>query len=200
MRDVTLAVAVEIGCRTIRARPHLEAIASDAEALMRALGVARAELSLSFVTDRAIRRLNRDFRGKDRATDVLSFPQFGPESVLVEAGRGAIAPVPLGDIVISIETAARQARELNVETGARLRTLLIHGMLHLLGYDHEGSEADARRMFALEHEMATRLAGGRTRKTGSRAKSGWSPAAMPQPRRARGPQPQARKRAGAKTR
>jgi probable rRNA maturation factor len=192
-------VAVEIGCRTIRARPYLKALASDAAALMRAVGAPQAELSLSFVTDRAIRRLNRDFRGKDSATDVLSFPQFGPDA-LAAATRAAEPPVPLGDIVISVETAARQARELNIEIAARLRTLLIHGMLHLLGYDHEGSAAEARRMFKREHQLAALLAGHGATAQKTPAGSVWSPAAMPPRRRVRRSTPLARKRAGATTR
>ncbi len=193
-------MAVEIGCRTIRARPYLKGIAADAAALMRALGAPQAELSLSFVTDRAIRRLNRDFRGKDSATDVLSFPQFDPDAVAAVAARAAEPPVPLGDIVISIETAARQARELNMEIAARLRTLLIHGMLHLLGYDHEASAAEARRMFKREHQLAALLAGDRATAETTSAGSVWSPAAMPPLRRARRGTPRVRKRSGATTR
>jgi probable rRNA maturation factor len=192
-------VTVEIGCRTIRARPYLKALASDAAALMRAVGAPRAELSLSFVTDRAIRRLNRDFRGKDSATDVLSFPQFNPDAVAA-AALATAAPAPLGDIVISIETAARQARELNIEIAARLRTLLIHGMLHLLGYDHEASAAEARRMFKREHQLAALLAGDGAAAQTTPASSAWSPAAMPPRRRVRRSTPRVRKRAGATTR
>jgi probable rRNA maturation factor len=189
-------VAVEIGCRAIRARPYLKVIASDAAALMRAVGAPQAELSLSFVTDRAIRRLNRDFRGKDSATDVLSFPQFDPDAVAA-AARAAEPPIPLGDIVISIETAARQARELNIRIAARLRTLLIHGMLHLLGYDHEASAAEARRMFKREHQLAALLAGDSSTPETTPAGSAWSPAAMPPRRRSRRSIPRVRKRAGA---
>lgn len=167
----------------------MRALKADAVALMRALELPRAELSLTVVTDRAIRRLNRDFRGKDRATDVLSFPQFdhgalpwGAANSTGEAIAGH-APLPLGDIVISCETATRQARELGIGLDARIRTLLIHGLLHLLGYDHERSEAEARRMFAREHELAAILAGGAPTKSASAAVR-WSPAAMPPRRRA----------------
>jgi rRNA maturation RNase YbeY len=65
--------------------------------------------------------------------------------------------VPLGDIVISIDTALRQARQLHVTPDDRIRTLLIHGLLHLLGYDHERSASEARRMFARERELAAAL-------------------------------------------
>ena len=125
---------------------------------MRAAGLAHCELSLTLAGDRTLRRLNRDFRGIDAATDVLSFsqleqpgaPPLDPLSVRdsvkggVEDGFGH----PLGDVVISIDTAVRQARELRLSPASRLRRLLIHGFLHLIGYDHERSAADARRMFA----------------------------------------------------
>lgn len=169
----------------MRARQYLKTLEADADTLMRALGMARAELSLTVVTDRAIRRLNREFRGQDRSTDVLSFPQFDSDCAPVPAASASAAPVALGDIVISVETAARQARELGAGVEARMRTLLIHGMLHLLGYDHERSAAAARRMFAREHELAALLAGGASAKSPSVAKRGWSPAAMPPRRRAR---------------
>jgi len=126
---------------------------------MRAAGLAHCELSLTLAGDRTLRRLNRDFRGIDAATDVLSFsqleqpgaPPLDPPSVkhIVRDGFGH----PLGDVVISIDTAVRQARELRLSPQARLRRLLIHGFLHLIGYDHERSAADARRMFARERKL-----------------------------------------------
>ena len=67
-------------------------------------------------------------------------------------------PRPLGDVVISVDTALRQAEQLGVTPESRLRTLLIHGVLHLVGYDHEKSRADARRMFAQERELTAALA------------------------------------------
>ncbi len=76
-----------------------------------------------------------------------------PDPYAVPNQRG----MPLGDVVISIDTALRQARELGVSPAARLRTLLIHGFLHLLGHDHERSVAEARRMFARERRLAARL-------------------------------------------
>jgi hypothetical protein len=89
----------------------------------------------------------------------------------VEAER---PPLALGDVVISLDTAQRQAHTLGVGLASRLRTLLIHGTLHLLGYDHERSTADARRMFARERELDSRLAGGRAKPDPQ-----WPPAAMP---------------------
>jgi len=173
-------------CRSAIARPYARALRADANALLRLLALQRSELSLMIVDDAAIRILNRDFRAKDKATDVLSFPQLedhdevavsarGPQlpdvatttdapALSARTPRARIAtattdapPLALGDIVISIETASRQAAELGVTVAARIRTLLIHGLLHLLGYDHERSPAEARRMFAHERELAAQL-------------------------------------------
>lgn len=127
---------------------------------MRAAGLPDCELSLTLTSDRAIRRLNRDYRGIDAPTDVLSFSQ------IEQAGTAChpltvknLTGLPVGDIVISIDTAIRQAREYRVRPASRLRRLLIHGFLHLLGYDHERSPADARRMFSRERALAAKLDG-----------------------------------------
>ena len=137
------------------------------------------------VGDRAIRRLNRDFRAKDQATDVLSFPQFEDKAELKALARGGAKdapPIPIGDIVISIETASRQARELEQSAAARLRTLLIHGLLHLTGYDHERSAAEARRMFKREHQLAEMMGVAGSSRAGAVGSLLWSPAAMPEGR------------------
>lgn len=148
---------IELTCRAVKRRPFAVALRADALTLLRILALEHCELSLMIVSDREIRRLNREFRGKDQATDVLSFPQIEPTRDLLKGHATSTPnapPIALGDIVISIDTAARQARELGTSTTARIRTLLIHGMLHLLGYDHERSIPEARRMFAREHELA----------------------------------------------
>jgi probable rRNA maturation factor len=153
-------VPVMLRVETAAARRYARALRSDAAAAMRAAGMARAELSVVLVDDAAIRALNRDFRGRDRPTDVLSFSQ------LEDARGGARAPleidpatrVVLGDIVISIDTALAQARRAGISARERLAALLVHGMLHLVGYDHERSPADARRMFVREREIAAALA------------------------------------------
>jgi probable rRNA maturation factor len=98
----------------------------------------REELSIALVSDREMRALNRRWRGEDRPTDVLSFPLLEPQS--------------LGDVVISLDTARRQAREGRWPLATELRRLLAHGVLHCRGYDHERS-ADARRMAAAERRL-----------------------------------------------
>ena len=115
------------------------------------------------VNDAEIHRLNRDYRGKDRPTDVLAFAmREGPRT----AGDEAL----LGDVVISLQTAARQARDQCVSVADEVRTLLIHGVLHLLGYDHERSPADARRMQAKERLLlqALQAQGMRDRQVGAK--------------------------------
>ena len=114
--------------------------------LNRALGLAggRArEISVVVCRDSRMRGLNRRYRGKDRTTDVLSFP------------AGPSADGFLGDLVISAPEARRQARRAGVPVGAAMEKLLLHGLLHLLGHDHE---TDRGEMDALEGRLRRRLA------------------------------------------
>ncbi|MBX7097530.1 MAG: rRNA maturation RNase YbeY [Myxococcaceae bacterium] len=115
--------------------------------LMRALSLQGTELSLSVVGDRRMRALNRDWRGKDRATDVLSFPSG---AVRVRGQRW-----PLGDLVISLETAKRAAAEHGERLSRELDRYLAHGLLHLLGHDHL-RPAEARRMALAEARLLGR--------------------------------------------
>lgn len=106
-----------------------------------------SELSVTIVGDRSIRRLNRDYLGRDKATNVISFS-------MQEGAFGTINPDLLGDVVISADTAAREAEEGGDSYNSRLVFLLLHGILHLTGYDHERSgEAEAERMEAKEREL-----------------------------------------------
>jgi rRNA maturation RNase YbeY len=118
--------------------------------LLAALGLAEAELSVLLVSDGEMRRLNHDYRGFDRPTDVLSFPQ--------REGPGPAPEQLLGDVVISVDTARRQAARWHASLGREADRLLIHGLLHLLGYDHERSPVEARRMQRRERLLARRLA------------------------------------------
>ena len=102
-------------------------------------GRSEAELSILITDDDEICSLNRDYRGIDRPTDVLSFSQLEGEGPVV-------LPHLLGDVVISWETAQRQASELGHEVPLEMKRLLVHGVLHLLGFDHEKDEEAARIM------------------------------------------------------
>jgi len=103
-------------------------------------------LSIVLAGDATVRRLNRDFRGKDATTDVLSFPSGGDD--LPDGTR------PLGEIVISVAQAARQANAAGHSLARELRILVIHGYLHLLGYDHE---VDDGTMMRLQSRLARAL-------------------------------------------
>ena len=103
------------------------------------------ELSVLVTGDDEIRELNRQYRGLDRPTDVLAFPQLHSDNNSGNAGHDL-----LGDVVISRQRAEVQAREQGVQFDIEMRRLLAHGILHLLGYDHEGSDEDAVAMRELE--------------------------------------------------
>jgi probable rRNA maturation factor len=125
------------------------ALRSRAQRVLRAAGHAGSELSLSLVDDEEMAELNRRFRGIDRATDVLSFSLVEGEAA---EHRGKL----LGDVVIGIETAERQARAAHRGFEQELDRLLIHGVLHLLGHDHEES-AEAKAMRAEERRIGRSL-------------------------------------------
>lgn len=143
-----MAVLVQHRLRSIRiSQPSLLRIV---RVILSALGESSSELAVTFVGDRRMRRLNRDYRKKDRTTDVLAFAMregYTPLALRWAQGRPSrLTSVPLGDVVISIPTAARQARQGGRSLNEELAILLIHGILHLRGYDHERSEQDAHRM------------------------------------------------------
>ncbi len=101
-------------------------------------------------TDDAIHEMNRDYRGYDQATDVLSFAQF--DGVPVVPAPADAAPQLLGDIVISVDTAVRQAVTHGVTLDRELALLAVHGLLHLMGYEDE-TEAGAALMREREREI-----------------------------------------------
>ncbi len=120
---------------------HRRELVRTTEKMLGALGLAGAEVSLLVCDDATIHELNRDTRGKDRPTDVLAFAMRDGEF-------GDLAGDLLGDVVLSMDTARRQARERGHSTAAEIRFLLAHGLLHLVGYDHP-DEGSLRRMLAL---------------------------------------------------
>ena len=146
---------------TVLTRRRLRGVSSaavrrDALQLLGALDEVSSELCVSLVGDREMRVLNRDYRGKDKPTDVLAF-------AMREGRRVDGDDVQIGDVVISLDTAKRQAAERGHDLATETRALLIHGLLHLLGYDHERSPAEARRMKSKERQLAAILAGDRRR-------------------------------------
>jgi probable rRNA maturation factor len=115
-------------------------------------GIDRSvELSLTLIDNENIHTLNREYRGVDRPTDVLSFPQFdflGGETL--PSGNEAVA---LGDIVLSLERAEEQAKEFGHSFSREAAFLTVHSMLHLLGYDHELGEAEDKEMREKQREI-----------------------------------------------
>lgn len=137
------------------------ALLPDAETVARETAVAAwstvtgrsespAEISILLADDDAVRHLNRDHRGQDRPTNVLSFPTG-------DAATGDGTPVMLGDVVLACGVVAREAAAQGKPVAAHLRHLVVHGVLHLLGYDHE-TGPDAESMESLEVEILKSLA------------------------------------------
>ena len=115
-----------------------------------------AEVSLTLTHDREIQRLNRDYRGQDKPTDVLSFAlEEGPAFPRLPG-----QPRLLGDVVVSLDTTCRQAQEGGNDLKSELAWVVVHGTLHLLGFDHQTSE-QLEQMRALERDILGRLQVGR---------------------------------------
>ncbi|MGH7122804.1 MAG: rRNA maturation RNase YbeY, partial [Stellaceae bacterium] len=109
----------------------------------------RTEVSVVLADDALLRRLNRQWRRIDAATNVLSFPSLDQE-------LPPRAPFLLGDVVVAYETVSREAQEQGKELADHLRHLVVHGVLHLLGYDHD-EPGEAEQMEALETQVLARL-------------------------------------------
>ena len=150
----TIEVTVEAEAwRTTVTDPEHLCRRAIAAVLAREAAAGAVEVSVLLADDRRIRELNRVYRGKDGATNVLSFP----------AGDGAAAtlpgpghPVLLGDIAVALETTVREAAAVGKPVADHLAHLLVHGALHLLGHDHEEDE-EAERMEAREVELLAGL-------------------------------------------
>ena len=121
-----------------------------AREMLRGLGCHEdTELSILLTDNEGIRALNRRYLDRDRPTDVLSFPMWDFNSEL----RTPNSELILGDVVISIEKARKQAEELGVTMDEELSRLLVHGILHLFGFDHEKSSKEAQRMKKEEERL-----------------------------------------------
>lgn len=132
-------------------RRLLDHLSEFAGRMLADLKKSSCDMNIVLCDDKFIRALNRKYRGKDSATDVLSFSQQeeGEEEFfdnLDELDRQDTGDKQLGDVIISLETAARQSKEFRVTEEEELGRLLIHGVLHLLGFDHETSKEDEKVM------------------------------------------------------
>ena len=147
-------VAVVVECAQWETVPGLEA--AIAEAARHAFRVGDmpngqgATATVALLSDADVRALNAQFRGKDKATNVLSFPLAPLAAIVPGAIRG------LGDIALAYETVAGEARDSGIALLDHVRHLVVHGILHLLGYDHQ-TGADAERMEALETRVLAGL-------------------------------------------
>jgi probable rRNA maturation factor len=130
-----------------------EAVRAAGRALVALVEIGAEPLAaaVALSTDERVRALNRAYRGIDKPTNVLSFPAPAPPDAASAPG-----PQSLGDIVLAFETLCAEAAEQGVSPRHHLQHLVVHGLLHLLGYDHE-TDADADEMEALEVEILARL-------------------------------------------
>ena len=147
-REPRVALTVEDGALDVKGAKKL---ALSVDAMLDALGLDAAEVSLALVGDDTIQGLNKTWRKKNKPTDVLSFPLLAISTrEIVEAERAVAASgarLMLGDVVLSVPTAGRQAKERGRSLADELVTLAAHGVLHLLGFDHPNDD-DEREMNA----------------------------------------------------
>ena len=137
---------VQIGNRQDKHRISKKKIHETASVILNALDCPEAELSILIVDDQQIAQLNHQYLNREGPTNVIAFPmRQGPFS--------DIAPNVLGDVVISADTAQREAQSAGISTQDRFDQLLIHGTLHLLGYDHEHSASEASKMEEKAEEL-----------------------------------------------
>jgi probable rRNA maturation factor len=132
---------VAVDCKRLR---------NVADLVLESLGFDEAELSVLLVSDRRIQQLNRQYLGRNRPTDVLAFSQW-------EGDRNHLHPTWLGDVVISVETAEQQAVQEGTELNQELDLLLVHGILHLIGYEHTGAAEQAAVMGRKQKQLLRRV-------------------------------------------
>ncbi len=137
---------VQIGNRQSIHRISKKKIRQTASVILNALGYPDAELSILIVDDQQIAQLNRQYLNREGPTNVIAFS-------MRQGQFSDIAPNLLGDVVISADNAHREAQNAGISMQTRFDQLLIHGTLHLLGYDHENTEAEARKMEEKNNEL-----------------------------------------------
>jgi probable rRNA maturation factor len=140
-------MSIAIENRQKKAKLDLRRMRRSLKRLMKELCFEDGELSLLLVDDDQILEFNRTYLKRDRSTNVISFP-------MCEGAFGAINPRLLGDIVLSAETAARDAAASGIDLMDEVEFLLIHGLLHLIGYEHENTiSEESRKMKTREREL-----------------------------------------------
>ena len=137
------------------AEAAVRAAVAETEAAVLIEGGPQAEVSVRFAGDEEVRALNAAWRGKDKATNVLSFPMVEPETV--PAMASAEGEVLLGDVILASGVCAREAGEKGISVRDHAAHLVVHGTLHLLGCDHERGDDEAETMEAAERRALARL-------------------------------------------
>ncbi len=140
-----VALATRAADCAIRLSPHAHLAKVDTP----------VEIAIRLTRDAEVQLLNRDYRGKDKPTNVLSFPMFAPEE-MDELANSPFPEIMLGDIVLAQETCAREAQDKGIAMAAHATHLIVHGVLHLIGFDHI-SDADAEEMEGLERLIMAQL-------------------------------------------
>ena len=141
-------IEVEVADRQQTLSIDADRLAEAVRLVLTEAGVTEGVVSIAVVTDVEIHALNREWRQRDKATNVLSFPMLEREELLGLAADGP--PELLGDVALAHETCAREAAGKGIPLDHHAAHLIVHGLLHLAGYDHEISPADAEAMEALE--------------------------------------------------
>jgi probable rRNA maturation factor len=124
---------IEVVNRQRHLKVETQAWVDFAARALEAMGKSGSSATIAFVSDKTIRKLNQQFRGVDKPTDVLSFPDDGSDA-------------NLGDIAVSVETAAMQAKENGLSFDGEIAQLILHGLLHLSGFDHETDNGEMNRL------------------------------------------------------
>ncbi|WP_298467594.1 rRNA maturation RNase YbeY [uncultured Erythrobacter sp.] len=133
----------------------VERVSTSATHAAAELANPRLQTSILFTTDAEVHTLNREWRQRDKPTNVLSFPMLTRDDLLELAPEGP--PVMFGDIALAYETCAREAEEKGISLEHHAAHLIIHGLLHLAGYDHVHSDAEAEAMEALETRALAKM-------------------------------------------
>jgi probable rRNA maturation factor len=141
---------IQIANQQKRRRIPLSRMRRNARILLNSLGLPEGELSILLVDDLRIAALNRAYLNREGPTNVIAFPMRSDRFP-------RLSPHLLGDVVISVDTAWREAEAAGLQPEDRLTELLVHGLLHLCGYDHEQTPAQARRMAAKSRELLKAL-------------------------------------------
>jgi probable rRNA maturation factor len=137
---------ISIQNRQKRILLNLKKVRSATQRILTELGLLDAELSVLLVDDARIRDLNRRYLNRDKPTNVLAFP-------MREGEFSTLHPNLLGDLVISVETAKRQSDRLGLDEMEMVILLMVHGVLHLIGYKHEGTKKGGREMSLKQKEL-----------------------------------------------